>query len=342
MDATVDNTLAPLIQKRWQGSQAIVVADQHTQALVPVWLAQASLPNVHTHVIPAGEGSKSLALAETLYRVLAQRAADRQTLLVALGGGVVGDLAGFVAATYNRGLPLLMVPTSLLAMVDSSVGGKVGINLPEGKNLVGAFHQPRLVWIDVRHLHSLPEREFRSGLAEVVKYGMILDADFFGWLETHQAAILAREPDVLLSLVRRCCELKAQVVEQDEFERTGIRAALNYGHTFAHAFESVAGYGTWTHGEAVAVGMDCAARLAARRGRISNEVVIRQAALLDALGLPRQVDRTWSVDALLQAMRTDKKALAGRLRFVLPTRLGEVRLVDDVPETEVRAVLAGG
>ena len=341
-EGTADDTLARLLRERWHGSQAIVVADENTQALVPEWLAQALLPTVHTHILPAGEGSKSLSQAEGLYRVLAQRAADRQTLVVALGGGVVGDLAGFVAATYNRGLPLLMVPTSLLAMVDSSVGGKVGINLPEGKNLVGAFHQPRLVWIDVRHLHSLPEREFRSGLAEVVKYGVILDAAFFGWLETHQAAILAREPDALQSLVRRCCELKAQVVEQDEFERTGIRAALNYGHTFAHAFESVAGYGAWTHGEAVAVGMDCAARLAARRGLIPDEVVARQAALLDALGLPRQVDRTWPVEALLQAMRTDKKALAGRLRFVLPTRLGEVRLVDDVPDSEVRAILAGG
>jgi 3-dehydroquinate synthase len=332
--------LPDLIRERWNGTQAVILVDTHTQALLPAFLAQARLASPRIEVIPSGEGSKSLAVAETLYRRLAQQAADRQTLIVALGGGVIGDLAGFVAATYNRGLPLMMVPTSLLAMVDSSVGGKVGINLPEGKNLVGAFHQPRLVWIDVRHLHSLPEREFCSGLAEVVKYGVILDAAFFAWLETNREAILAREPAVLLSLVERCCQLKAQVVEQDEFERTGLRAALNYGHTFAHAFESVAGYGTWTHGEAVAVGMDCAARLALRRGLIPETLVARQAALLDALGLPRRVDRAWSVEALLRAMRTDKKALAGRLRFVLPTRLGEVRLVEDVPEADVTAVLA--
>ncbi|MFQ3652517.1 MAG: 3-dehydroquinate synthase family protein, partial [Gemmataceae bacterium] len=237
-------SLQALIRDRWQGNQAFVVADDHTQALVPELLQQAGFPTVSVFTIPAGEASKSLATAEQLYRQLAQRTADRQTLVVAVGGGVVGDLAGFVAATYNRGLPLMMVPTSLLAMVDSAVGGKVGINLPEGKNLVGAFHQPRLVWIDVRYLQTLPEREFRSGLAEVVKYGVILDGEFFAWLENHQASILTRQGGILLPLVERCCRLKAQVVEQDEMESTGLRVILNYGHTFAHAFESVAGYGT--------------------------------------------------------------------------------------------------
>ena len=334
-------TLADLLRQRWQGTLCFVVADEHTQALVAGVLQQADLKPLEVQVLPAGESSKSLAMVERLYRALARHAADRQTLVIAVGGGVIGDVAGFVAATYNRGLPLLMVPTSLLAMVDSAVGGKVGINLPEGKNLVGAFYQPRLVWIDVQHLQSLPQREFCSGLAEVVKYGVILDADFFAWLETHQASILAREPALLLALIERCCRLKAQVVEQDEWERTGLRVILNYGHTFAHAFECVAGYGTWTHGEAVAVGMHCAARLAERLGLMSEEgLVQRQARLLSALGLPLQVDPAWSSDALLQAMRTDKKNRAGRLRFVLPTRLGEVRLVDQVPESDVRAVLA--
>src|SRR5262249_7595304 len=176
---------------------------------------------------------------------LAQLQADRQTLVVAIGGGVVGDLAGFVAATYNRGLPLLMVPTTLLAMVDSSVGGKVGINHPRGKNLIGAFHQPGGVWIDTACLATLPDREYFSGLAEVVKYGVILDPALFAYLEQHADAVLARQPEAVRHIVARSCQLKASVVEKDERETTGLRAILNYGHTFGHAFEAVAGYGAW-------------------------------------------------------------------------------------------------
>src|SRR5205814_2695256 len=194
-----------------------------------------------TAVLPPGEEQKALATASRLYDQLAEAQADRKTLVVAVGGGVVGDLAGFAAATFNRGLPLLMVPTTLLAMVDSSVGGKVGVNHPRGKNLIGAFHQPAGVWIDTSMLLSLPEREYRSGLAEVVKYGVILDAEFLAFLEANVAGLNERAPDVLEYVVARCCRLKADVVQQDEREETGLRAVLNYGHTFAHALEATTG-----------------------------------------------------------------------------------------------------
>lgn len=292
-----------------------------------------------TAVVPAGEGSKSLAEAERLYDALYDLHADRGTPVVAVGGGVVGDLAGFAAATYNRGLPLVMVPTTLLAMVDSSVGGKTGVNHPKGKNLIGAFHQPAGVWIDSASLGTLPDREYRSGLAEVVKYGVILDEPFFTHLEGLAAALRDRRPEVLVPVVARCCRLKADVVKQDEREETGLRAVLNYGHTFAHAFEAVGGYGAWLHGEAVAAGMVCASRLAERVGMIDAGLTRRQAELLAAFGLPTAPRPEWPADALLAVMRRDKKAVAGRLRFVLPTRLGEVRLVDDVPESLVREVL---
>jgi len=226
----------------------------------------------------------------------------------------------------------------LLAMVDSSVGGKVGINHPRAKNLIGNFHQPVGVWIDTAALNTLPDREFRSGLAEVIKYGVILDAELFAYLEANGEAIVRRHPEVIRDVVARCCRLKAGVVEQDEREETGLRAILNYGHTFAHAFETVAGYGAWLHGEAVAAGMICASRLAERRGLISHELTERQESLLARFGLPTVPER-WPIEELLAVMRNDKKNLAGRLRFVLPRRLGEVALIDDVTEEDVRKVL---
>jgi 3-dehydroquinate synthase len=218
---------------------ALVVADANTAPhgqAVGAALEAAGLRTAFA-TVPAGEESKSLAQLSRLYDALHEMAADRNTALVAVGGGVVGDLAGFAAATYNRGLPLVMVPTTLLAMVDSSVGGKTGINHPRGKNLIGAFHQPAGVWIDTAYLATLPEREFRGGLAEVVKYGVILDAEFFTYLEANADAVLARQPEALTHIVMRSCRLKADVVEKDEREETGLRAVLNYGHTFAHAFE---------------------------------------------------------------------------------------------------------
>ena len=224
-------------------------------------------------------------------------------------------------------------------MVDSSVGGKTGVNHPKGKNLIGAFHQPAGVWIDTAFLDTLPDREYLSGLAEVVKYGVILDADFFAFLESNIHAIRAREPVAVRHVVGRSCRLKADVVERDEREETGLRAVLNYGHTFAHAFETAGGYGGWLHGEAVAAGMVCASRLAARRGLIGPELTHRQTRLLEAFSLPVRPKPEWPVDDMIAVMRRDKKAVGGRLRFILPTRLGEVKLFDDVPESLVREVV---
>jgi 3-dehydroquinate synthase len=325
---------------RCHGAVAFIVHDNHVvnYAGDAAQVLAAAGFHVEKFQLPAGDPQKALAGVSQVYDALAGLPADRRTLIVAVGGGVIGDLAGFVAATYNRGLPLLMVPTTLLAMVDSSVGGKVGVNHPRGKNLIGAFHQPVGVWIDTTALATLPDREYRSGLAEVVKYGVILDADFFSWLETQVEPIQRRDAGTVRHIVSRCCELKARVVEQDEREETGLRAVLNYGHTFAHAFETVGGYGAWLHGEAVAAGMVCASRLAERRGLIPAELTMRQVRLLQALGLPIG-PLTWPVAELLETMRTDKKCIAGRLRFILPRRLGQVAAVDDVPEDDVRAIL---
>ncbi len=320
---------------------ALVVCDANTHSHGQA--TEAALQDVGFRTgmvaVPAGEGSKTLTEASRLYDALYNLAGDRQTAVAAVGGGVVGDLAGFVAATYNRGLPLLMVPTTLLAMVDSSVGGKTGVNHPRGKNLIGAFHQPAGVWIDTATLTTLPDREFRSGLAEVVKYGVILDAPFFEELESNTAAILQRDSEALVRIVARSCQLKAAVVENDEREETGLRAILNYGHTFAHAFETVGGYGGWLHGEAVAAGMMCAARLAERHGLIGSELGDRQLRLLEAFTLPTWPKSDWPVEELISVMRRDKKASGGQLRFILPTRLGEVRLFE-VPEALVREVLS--
>jgi 3-dehydroquinate synthase len=340
--ASGDAGLAPFLRScRPKLSGAFVVTDQnaavHADKLVAALKGVGGKAQVVT--LPPGENTKRLDMAARLYDELAAGASDRQTLVVAVGGGVVGDLAGFAAATYNRGLPLFMVPTTLLAMVDSSVGGKVGINHPLGKNLIGAFHQPAGVWIDTRTLDTLPDREYRSGLAEVVKYGVILDADFFAWQEANIAAMLERRPDALCRLIARSCRLKADVVEQDEREETGLRMVLNYGHTFAHAFEAVGGYGAWLHGEAVAAGMVCASRLAQKLGLIGSDVTRRQVALLRALDLPVAAKPEWPAGDLLAAMYRDKKTQAGKLRFILPTRLGEVRAVDDVPEALVVAAL---
>ncbi|MEZ6069541.1 MAG: 3-dehydroquinate synthase [Pirellulales bacterium] len=288
--------------------------------------------------VPAGETSKSVAQLSRLWDAAIEAGGDRQSLVVAVGGGVVGDLAGFVAASFTRGVRFLQVPTTLLAQVDSSVGGKVGINLAGGKNLVGAFWQPVGVLIDTATLDTLPEREYRSGLAEVVKYGVILDADFFAYLEANVAGLLARDNAVMRHIIARSCQLKAQVVENDERETTGLRAVLNYGHTFCHAIETAGGYGALLHGEAVSIGMICASRLAERLGRVDAALTERQRSLLDRLGLPTELPEI-PAEELLALMSRDKKVEHGRLRFVLPTRLGHVELVGDVPPDDVRAVL---
>ena len=332
--------LGPFARQRASGTLALVVSDAHVARHAHAVADELATAGFITHVavLPPGEEQKALSTAAGLYDRLAELNADRKTLLVAVGGGVIGDLTGFVAATYARGLPLLMVPTTLLAMVDSSVGGKVGVNHPQAKNLIGAFHQPVGVWIDTQTLETLPDREYRSGLAEVVKYGVILDAEFFAFLETQAEAILRREPDAVRHLVARCCRLKADIVEKDEREETGLRMVLNYGHTFAHAFETVSGYGTYLHGEAVAVGMLCASRLAEQQRLIDSELTVRQQTLLERFGLPT-APKAGAIADWLQTMRRDKKALGGRMRLILPKRLGEVALFEDIDEQDVRRVL---
>lgn len=335
--------LGQFVADRLQPTHAVLITDTNVGPLFSA-VAKSSLKSVGVRVdlalVNAGEASKSVVEANHLWQQLSDFGADRKSVVVALGGGVIGDLAGFVAATYARGLALIQVPTTLLAHVDSSVGGKVGVNLPSAKNMVGAFWQPRGVWIDCDVLRLLPEREYRAGLAEVVKYGVILDADFFAFLEQQVDALNARDPLVLRQVVARCCRLKADIVERDETEETGLRAALNYGHTFGHAIEAVTQYGEFLHGEAVSIGMLCASRLAEYLGRVDHAFTRRQRQLLEGLGLPVEVpplDR----DDLLRAMGHDKKVVHGKLRFVLPTRLGHVELVEGVSEPTVRDALDG-
>ena len=288
--------------------------------------------------IPAGERAKCLACVLYCYDRLARQRAGRDSFVVALGGGVVGDLAGFVAATYLRGVALVQVPTTLLAQVDSSVGGKVGVNLKAGKNLVGAFHQPRLVICDLATLETLPPRELRAGLAEVIKYGIIGDARFFRGLERDLDRVLRRDGDVLAAVVARCCAIKAAVVGQDETEQ-GRRAVLNFGHTLGHALEAVFGYGTYLHGEAIAVGQVFAARLSARLLGLPEGDVDRIRSMFDRAGLPTELclrRRRWG--DVCKAMRLDKKASGGEIRFVLAERIGRVVWGRAVPATVIREV----
>jgi 3-dehydroquinate synthase len=326
------------------GGKALIVTDAHIGSMhartAEESLKLAGWKTARVELQP-GEQSKTLESAARIYDALAEMRADRGTVVVAVGGGVVGDTAGFAAATYARGLPFVQVPTTLLAQVDSSVGGKVGVNHPRGKNLIGSFHQPIGVFIETSTLATLAERDYRSGLAEVIKYGASLDLDFFMYLEAHVDGLNAREPDVLRHVISRSCQLKAGIVEQDEQELTGLRALLNYGHTFAHAYEALLGYGTLLHGEAVAIGMVHASRLAEQLGRIDSSVTQRLVRLLEAVQLPTALPpNSLDVEAALDRMRLDKKSIGGRLRFVLPASLGQVELVDSVPEAVVRSVLS--
>jgi 3-dehydroquinate synthase len=326
------------------GRRAVVVADSAIAGTHAARVAKsltAAGATVYPVTVPSGEGSKSLQALGQIWDEMARLAVDRRSHVVAVGGGVVGDLAGFAAATFARGLALWHVPTTLVAQVDSAIGGKTGVNLAGGKNLVGAFWQPRGVVADVDTLASLPDREFISGLAEVVKYGVILDPAFFAWLEDNAADLVGRKPAAVTHAVERSAAIKAGVVERDELEISGLRAALNYGHTFGHAFETVLGYGTLLHGEAVAIGMAKAARLAVALGRIPEAIVIRQDRLLDRLQLPRSTGGLAPLvpEKLLEVMGRDKKAEGGKLRFVLPSRLGEVELVDRIDPSLVRQIL---
>ena len=327
------------------GGHALIVSDSNVAPLYAQRLrdALAGVPGApircETLVLPAGEAHKNLDAVSKVLDALAQLGATRDACVLALGGGVIGDIAGFAAACWMRGIDFIQFPTTLLAMVDSSVGGKTGVDHAAGKNLIGAFHQPRAVIADLGTLATLPSRELRAGLAEVVKTACIGDADFFAWLEAHADALLAHDTEALTHAIARCCRFKAGVVERDERE-AGERALLNFGHTFGHALETEAGYGTLLHGEAVAIGMVLAGRLSAQLGIGNDTDTQRLRALLQRFGLPVDVPPDITADALLARMRLDKKNRAGALRLVLWRGIGHAGIVENVDAAAVRAVLA--
>ncbi len=321
----------------WQdivcGGRAAVVSNT---AVAPLYLdklrsVMARLCVTLTEVIlPDGEQYKNWETLNSIFDALLEARCERSTPIIALGGGVVGDMTGFAAACYQRGMPFIQVPTTLLAQVDSSVGGKTAINHPLGKNMIGAFHQPRLVLADTGVLRTLPDREFRAGLAEVIKYGLIRDFPFLEWLETHAEDLLAREAAALQYVIRRSCANKAEVVVVDEREQ-GERALLNLGHTFGHAIETGSGYGLWLHGEAVAVGTLMAAELSSRIGILSTQDVVRVESLFKRVGLPLVGPRL-GAQRYLDLMRHDKKVVGGRLRLVLLDALGRAVVADSAPD----------
>ncbi len=311
--------------------------------VAPLYLAQLTATlegagvTVAQVVLPDGEAYKTWETLNLIFDALLTDRAERKTTLIALGGGVIGDMTGFAAACYQRGMPFIQIPTTLLSQVDSSVGGKTGINHPLGKNMIGAFYQPRLVLADTDTLKTLPARELSAGLAEVIKYGLIWDAGFLAWLEANMDALRALDPSAITHAIYRSCEIKAQVVGQDEREG-GIRAILNLGHTFGHAIETGMGYGTWLHGEAVAAGMVMAAQTSQRMGWISEADVARTRALIRAAGLP-DVAPDLGVDTYLEYMGHDKKVEGGKMRFVLLKKLGEAVITGDVPADVLTGVL---
>lgn len=327
------------------GQKVLIVYDE---ALKQNWLpvVEQSLLRcgfeVHLAPVPTGETSKSAEVLAGLWNELARLNFTRESTIVALGGGVIGDLAGFVAASFLRGIEFIQLPTSLLAMVDSSVGGKTGINLPRGKNLVGAFWQPRLVLADLATLETLSDQHLRAGMAEVLKYGVIYDAEFFAYLEAHCERILDPTAlDVRENIVRRSVEIKAEVVTQDERE-TGLRRILNFGHTIGHAIEAVGNYEEFVHGEAISIGMVAASRLTLLRGKSQWDEAChnRLGSLLNRLQLPTRIPRHMNPQELLDRTKVDKKAQQGTVRYVLPTRLGEMETVKDVTDAQVLQVIA--
>ena len=293
---------------------------------------------VESLVLPDGEAHKTLASFERIMSALLEGKHGRDTTLIALGGGVIGDLVGFAAACYQRGVPFIQVPTTLLSQVDSSVGGKTAVNHPLGKNMIGAFYQPKAVIIDIDCLRSLPQRELAAGMAEVIKYGIIWDEEFFNWLELHTSDIQALQSHALSKVILRCCAIKADVVSQDETEN-GVRALLNLGHTFGHAIEAEKGYGNWLHGEAVAVGSVQAAETSLRLALLAQHDVDRIKALLVKAHLPITAPADMEFDDYLHHMLRDKKVKAGKLRLVLPVAIGRADLFTDVEPSVLRAVI---
>ncbi|PKG40726.1 3-dehydroquinate synthase [Psychromonas sp. Urea-02u-13] len=321
------------------GKKVMIVTNE---IVAPLYLATCknSLQqfDIDEVILPDGEQFKTLATFETILSALLEKKHARDTTIIALGGGVIGDMAGFAAACYQRGVPFIQVPTTVLAQVDSSVGGKTAVNHPLGKNMIGAFYQPQAVIIDIGCLQTLPKREFAAGMAEVIKYGIIYDGNFFNWLEDNVAEIKALQPQAITHMIKRCCEIKAEIVAQDEKEH-GIRALLNLGHTFGHAIEAEQGYGNWLHGEAVATGMVLAAKTALILGLIDRGQVEQIMQLIEQFDLPLTAPEKMSYAHFAQHMQLDKKVLNGQLRLILPTGIGRSEIYSDVSEAVLRSVI---
>lgn len=322
-----------------KGKQVLVVSNT---TVGPIYLnrildllSKNSALKVDTVVLPDGEEYKNLKTLNRIFTGLLESNHNRTTTIVALGGGVVGDMAGFAAASYQRGVDFIQVPTTLLSQVDSSVGGKTGVNHELGKNMIGAFHQPNCVLIDTEVLQTLPKREFVAGMAEVIKYGLIWDEEFWNWLEDHVDDLMVLEQQALTHVINRSCEIKAQVVAQDERE-SGIRAILNLGHTFGHAVETGLGYGVWLHGEAVGLGMMMAVDLSHRLGLIDKSVVERTEKLLTRLGLPRKAPKELTAERMLELMSVDKKVINSKLRLVLLDSLGHAIVTEDIDHDKLQ------
>ncbi len=334
-------TDSKLLGQHIAGSQVALISNE---TVAPLYLdrvkgALGETRLISEVILPDGERFKTLETLSTIFdRVMSDRH-NRSTTFVAVGGGVVGDITGFAAACYQRGVNFIQIPTTLLAQVDSSVGGKTGVNHPLGKNMIGAFYQPQAVLIDTNTLHTLPPREFAAGLAEVVKYGLICDQAFYRWLQGNMPKLLAREEAALAEAIERSCVNKAQIVAADEREG-GLRAILNLGHTFGHAIETAQGYGNWLHGEAVATGMVLALRLSARRGWIADSDVTDFTRLLQSMSLPTQAPADMSSSDFLDLMGRDKKVIDGRLRLVLLRAIGEACIVDDATDSELIELLS--
>ncbi|WP_341502234.1 3-dehydroquinate synthase [Gallaecimonas sp. GXIMD4217] len=336
----IANQIAPALSALVHGRQLMVVTQEaiaaaHLPDLLP---HLASAAGLHRYLLPDGEVAKSLVQLEKLTTAMIEAGLGRDALILAFGGGVVGDLAGFAAACFHRGIDFIQLPTTLLAQVDSAVGGKTAVNHSLGKNLIGAFHQPKAVFVNVKWLDTLPARELSAGLAEVIKYGVIADAEFFRWLEEHAEQLMARDERALIHAIKRSLAVKAEVVAQDEQER-GVRALLNLGHTFGHAIEAHQGFGQWLHGEAVAAGTMMAAELAFSRGMLKDEERQRLLSLLEACGLPVKGPDEMAPEAYLPLMMRDKKVLSGKLRLVLPRGLGRAEVIDDASGQEILAAI---
>ncbi|MBI5846425.1 MAG: 3-dehydroquinate synthase [Nitrospirae bacterium] len=286
-------------------------------------------------ILPDGEEYKNLLSVERIYEQLLRMRFDRRSVVIALGGGVIGDIAGYAASTYMRGIDFIQVPTTLLAQVDSSVGGKTGVNHALGKNMIGTFWQPRLVWVDISTLHTLSRRNFLAGMAEIIKYGIIWDSTFFDFLEKKRETLLSLNPDDLIHIIRRSCEIKADVVSRDERE-SGLRAILNFGHTIGHAIETATGYTTFLHGEAVGIGMHVEAMIAHEVGLISSEEVSRIQHLIKIFGLPTEIPAGIDLSAFFDAMKLDKKTVSGDVKFILPEQIGRVKIQGNIPGKAVQ------